>query len=359
MRSCAARSLPTRGASPRPRAKRHPAPRAPRPLYVQDYRNQVGLSGERLVIRGPDGASHVRLMNTSHVALYGNAQITTQALRALLERGIPISFYTRGGWLIGRATGSESNNVELRLAQYRAASDPEFCLTLARSMVVAKIKNCRTMLRRNHRAADALLLGQLKQLARKALDASSLDSLLGIEGAAARVYFQAFSGMLAGADALGAFNLESRNRRPPRDPINALLSFVYSLLTKDFAQVLGAVGLDPLLGFYHQPRFGRPALALDLMEEFRPIIADSVVIGAINTRVVDATDFVSAAGSCNLTAPARRKIIDAYERRMDQLIVHPMFGYRIGYRRVVEVQARLLGRVLTGELPHYPSFRTR
>ena len=329
------------------------------PLYIQDYRCQIGLSGERLVIRGPGGATHARLMNTSHVVLYGNAQITTQALRALLERGIPVSFHTSGGWLIGRALGSESNNVELRLAQYRAASDPEFCLKLARRLMVAKIKNCRTLLRRNHREPDPVVLGQLKQLARKAEDAGSLDALLGIEGSAARVYFQAFSGMLKDAEGIGTFHFETRNRRPPRDPINALLSFCYALLTKDFAQTVAAVGLDPLLGFYHQPRFGRPALALDLMEEFRSLIADSVVIGAINTRVVESRDFVTTAGSCNLTAPARRKVIDAYERRMDHLIVHPLFGYRIAYRRVLEVQARLLGRVLTGELTDYPSFRTR
>lgn len=328
------------------------------PVYVQDPRSQIRLSGGRLVITGKDGAVHARIMNTSQVAIYGNAQISTQALRALLERGIPISFHTGGGWLVGRAVGTESKNVELRLAQYRAASDPEFCLMVARELVASKVKNCRTLLRRNHANPDSVALGQLKQLARKASGAEALDVLLGIEGSAARVYFGAFCGMFKGVG-LDRFDLDGRNRRPPRDPVNALLSFAYSLLTKDFHQTIGAVGLDPLLGFLHQPRFGRPALALDLMEEFRPIIADSVVISAVNNGVVDRGSFVFTAGACNLVLPARRKVIEAYERRMDQLVRHPVFGYRISYRRVLEVQARLLGRVVLGELDQYPTFVVR
>jgi CRISP-associated protein Cas1 len=141
--------------------------------------------------------------------------------------------------------------------------------------------------------------------------------------------------------------------------MNALLSFVYSLLTKDFALAASAVGLDPLLGFYHQPRFGRAALALDLMEEFRPLIADSVVIGAVNGGGFGVDDFQSHPSGVALRPPARRRLLFAYERRMEQLIVHPVFGYRISYRRVLEVQARLLARCLLGEIADYPAFRTR
>jgi CRISPR-associated protein Cas1 len=161
------------------------------------------------------------------------------------------------------------------------------------------------------------------------------------------------------ANRAGEFDLDGRNRRPPRDPVNALLSFCYALLTKDLTVALGAVGLDPLLGFYHQPRFGRPGLALDLMEEFRPLLADSTVLTAINTGTIRIGDFISAAGGVALKSDARRRLILAYERRMDQLVTHPLFGYRISYRRLLEVQARLLSRVLLGELPAYPSFRTR
>lgn len=158
---------------------------------------------------------------------------------------------------------------------------------------------------------------------------------------------------------LGTFHFECRNRRPPRDPVNALLSFAYAMLTKDMAITLLSVGFDPYLGFYHSPRYGRPSLALDLMEEFRPLIGDSVVIGAINNGEVDEVSFVHRAGAASLTEDGRRKFLEAYERRMDTLVTHPIFGYRISYRRLLEVQARLLARYITAEIKRYPAFRTR
>lgn len=329
------------------------------PLYVQDQGARISLSGEELVIRSRAGEqTRVRLPNLSQVSLFGNVQITTQALRAVLERGISVSFFTAGGWFCGRATGIESKNVELRIAQYRAMAEPETCLRLARGIVASKIRNSRTMLRRNHAAPPEVTLFELEQLARKAERAESLSSLLGIEGTAARSYFSAFSGMLKG-DFVDDFDFEGRNRRPPKDPVNALLSFAYSLLTKELAHVIASAGLDPLLGFYHQPRFGRPALALDLMEEFRPIVADSVVISAINNGVIGPSDFVTHPTGVALRPPGRRRFLLAYERRMDQLVTHPVFGYRVSYRRVLEVQARLFGRFLLGEIPSYPEFRTR
>lgn len=338
----------------------HPARDDRQPLYVQEQGARVGLSAEELVVRSKAGSTTARLANTSQVCLLGNVQASTQAIRALLERGIPLSFFSYGGWFLGRAVGHDSKNVALRVAQHRAALDESFCLRMAQGFVTSKIKNCRTMLRRNHAEPSETVLGELDQLARKALAADALPSLLGLEGTAARVYFGEFSGMLKGEAArLGTFDLEGRNRRPPRDPINALLSYAYALLAKDFTVTLGAVGLDPLLGFYHQPRFGRPALALDLMEEFRPLVADSVVVGAINNGVVTEKDFTASAGSVALAPAARRRMLLAYERRMDQLITHPLFGYRISYRRVLEVQARLLGRMLMGEIAEYPPFRTR
>jgi CRISPR-associated protein Cas1 len=337
----------------------HPARDDKLPLYVQEQGSRVGLDGDCLSVkRGKGGVQEVRLAHLSQVAVFGNVQFTSQALRSLMERGIPISFFSYGGWYYGRATGLSSKNVDLRLAQYRAAMDPAWCLRIARGLVVSKLKNSRTMLRRNHASPDPVALSELDQLARKADAAESLESLLGLEGTGARCYFGQFSGMLKGESTLG-FDLEGRNRRPPRDPINALLSFAYTLLTKDFNVTLGAVGLDPLLGFYHQPRFGRPALALDLMEEFRPLVADSVVIGVINNGELDQGDFTVAGAGVAMKPEARKRVIHAYERRMDQLVTHPVFGYRISYRRVLEVQARLLGRVLLGELDRYPAFRTR
>lgn len=331
------------------------------PLYVQAQGASVRIDGERLLVHCKDEPTvTARLPNTSHVALYGNVHLTTPALRGLLTRSIPVLFMTYGGWYQGRAVGADSKNVQLRLAQYARTQDSASCLQLARGFVASKILNCRTLLRRNHQNASPVTLSELKQLARKARNAESLESLLGIEGTAARSYFKEFSGMLKGdAHLCGDFDLGGRNRRPPRDPINALLSFCYSLLTKELLIATTAVGLDSMLGFYHQPHFGRPALALDLMEEFRPVIADSVVINALNTGVIQANDFVRSADSAALTAPGRKRLIQAFERRMDQLVTHPVFDYRISYRRVLEVQARLLTRFLLDELTTYPEFRIR
>lgn len=338
----------------------HPARDDELPLYVQEQGARVGLAGDRLVINGREtGHLEARLANTSQVSLFGNVQLTTQALRALVGRGVPVALFTAGGFFLGRVVGQESRNVELRLAQYRAATDPATALRVARGLIASKIRNCRTLLRRN---ADtgAVVLSELDQLARKAERTDEAASLLGIEGSAARVYFGAFSKMLKGDDALkAAFDMDGRNRRPPRDPINALLSFCYALLTKDFAVTLATVGLDPMLGFFHQPRFGRPALALDLMEEFRPLVADSVVVSAINNGVVVPEDFERTPAAAALSPAGRKKLLLAYERRMDQLVTHPVFNYRISYRRVLEVQARLLGRMVLGELEVYPGFRTR
>jgi CRISPR-associated protein Cas1 len=329
------------------------------PLYVQDQGARISVSGEELIIRSKAGEeTRVRLPNVSQVSLFGNVQMTTQALRATLERGISVSFFSAGGWFYGRATGIESKNVELRIAQHRAMAEPETCLRLARGIVASKIRNSRTMLRRNHTAPPEVTLFELEQLARKVERAESLGSLLGIEGTAARSYFSAFSGMLKGGF-VDAFDFDGRNRRPPKDPVNALLSFAYSLLTKELTHVLASSGLDPLLGFYHQPRFGRPALALDLMEEFRPIVADSIVISAINNGVIGPSDFIVHPTGVALRPAGRRRFLLAYERRMDQLVTHPVFGYRVSYRRVLEVQARLFGRFLLGEIPSYPEFRTR
>jgi CRISPR-associated protein Cas1 len=168
------------------------------------------------------------------------------------------------------------------------------------------------------------------------------------------------SGISGNATSAGfSFDFTNRNRRPPRDPVNALLSLAYSMLAKDLTVAAYAVGFDPMLGYFHQLRPGRAALALDLMEPFRPLIADSAVLSAINTRMVTPDDFVRAGNAVSLTATGRKKFYQAYEQRMDSLVTHPMFGYRANYRRILEIQVRLLARVLTGELTTYPVFVTR
>lgn len=328
------------------------------PLYVQEQGARVGLSGEELIVKGKGAEVRARLPNVSQITLFGNVQISTQALRASFERGLSVSFMSTGGWFTGRATGTNSKNIELRMAQHRVMADVEACRVLARGVVASKIRNCRTILRRNHPSPPEVVLFELEQLAKKAERMETIESLLGIEGTAARTYFSSFSGMFKRA-AMQDFDLEGRNRRPPRDPVNALLSLAYSVLTKEVVHAVAGAGLEPLLGFYHQPRFGRPALALDLMEEFRPILADSVVLSVLNNAVVDRKDFIEHPAGVALKPAARRRFLLAFERRMDQLVTHPLFGYRISYRRVLDVQARLFGRFVLGEIPSYPEFRTR
>ncbi len=329
------------------------------PLYVQEQGARISVKGGQLLVTGSSEKREVRILDTSQVSVMGNVQVTTQALRTMLSAGIPCSFYSTGGWLYGRATNFASKNVELRMAQHRVASSKPASLSIAKAFVESKIRNCRTLLRRNGEEVPTHVLGDLRKFAQKALEVSSVESLLGIEGSAARLYFQNFSRMFHQDEVLRPFDFNGRNRRPPKDPVNALLSFCYALLTKEFTNAVALVGMDPLVGYLHQPRFGRPALALDMMEEFRPLVADSVVLSLVNGGIVKTSDFIITGAAVAMKDAARKKTIQAYERRMDQLITHPIFGYRISYRRVLEVQARLLGRVLLGELADYPSFRTR
>jgi CRISPR-associated protein Cas1 len=253
-------------------------------------------------------------------------------------------------------TGHVHKNVELRIALFAAAADPWKSLAIAKGFIAAKVRNSRTMLRRHADPQYQLELGQLAEWTQKVERAESAETLLGLEGMAAKVYFTGFARLLKG-DA--TFDFDHRNRRPPRDPVNALLSFVYALLVKEVTVAVHSVGFDPLLGFLHRPRYGRPSLALDLAEEFRPIIGDSVVMTLINNGEVTAGQFLSRAGSVALTEPGRKSVIAAFERRMEHEVTHPIFGYRISYRRVLEVQARLLSRVVLGELCEYPGFCTR
>ena len=333
------------------------------PLYVQARGAKVAKSGENLVVSVKDEkVMSARLPETSQVVLMGSVYVTTPCLQELMWRGIPVTWHSHGGWFYGHTQGNGHKNVELRTAQYRTSFDEDTCLRFAKDLVRAKILNCRTLLRRNWKGPDSSheIMIELRDDSRRAARARSLSVLLGVEGAGAARYFRAFPAMISEALRAGhGFEFEKRNRRPPTDPVNALLSFSYSLLVRAWTVTLAAVGFDPFRGLYHQPRYGRPALALDLMEPFRPLLADSVVVQVINNREIQATDFKAAAGAVALTPDGRRRLIAAFERRLSHEIVHPLFGYRISYRRLMEMQARLLGRFLLGEIPAYPNFMTR
>lgn len=339
-----------------------------RPLYLNTQGLRVGKSGFVLKMQEKEKVvQEVRINEICQLNLLGNIQLSTQAIQALCEQEVPIGYFSQGGWFYGVTHGLGIKNIYLRREQFRLADVPGFCLRLSRALVAGKIRNQRTMLQRNHVEPSRSALNFMKNMQQDAERATELDELLGLEGNAARVYFQNFAGMIkldepgTASHGVAEFNFDfnHRNRRPPRDPINALLSLAYSVLAKDLMIVCHTVGFDPFLGFYHQPRFGRASLALDLMEPFRPLIADSAVLSAVNTRMVTPRDFVRAGNSVALTPDGRKAFFRAYEQRMDTLVTHPIFGYRVNYRRVLEIQARLLARVLTGELGTYPVFTTR
>ena len=384
-----------------------------RALYLNTPGLRIGRKDEVLQVKQEKQVlDEVRVNDLSHVALFGNIQISTQAIQTLCEAGVPVTYFSMGGWFYGLTRGHELKNVFLRIEQFRLARDPATALRLARQFVHGKIRNHRTVLMRNHVEPPASTLLKLKQHADAALRAQALDELLGIEGGAAAAYFEQFSGMLKVEEERGEeaparetregrengrrgeegegrsadaappdvgdppspaargtgsdkppfrfdFRFTHRHRRPPTDPINALLSLAYSLLAKDCTLAALAVGFDPYVGFYHQPRFGRPALALDLMEEFRPLVAESAVLSCVNNRVLGPGDFVRAGDAVNLTTPGRRRFFQMYEQRMSALLTHPVFDYKVSYRRALELQARLLAKVLTGEIPDYVPLMTR
>ena len=291
------------------------------------------------------------------IYLYGAVQLTAQAAQSCLEDGIDVAYFSPAGRFLGLLRGLPASGVDARLGQYRMFGEPGIRLKIAREVIRAKIHNQRVLLMRNGDAPDRTLrqLADLRELTEKAAD---LDSLRGIEGTAAALYFEHFATMLS-AKAGVEFTFTERNRRPPRDPLNALLSQGYSILSKELTGVCHAVGLDPFLGFYHQPRYGRPALALDLMEEFRPLVADSVAISLLNRGELSANHFSRSASGCFLREEGRRIFWEAWFRRLDTEVTHPQFGYAMSYRRMLEVQARQLWRYVRGEAERYFGFTTR
>ncbi|MFQ5555908.1 MAG: CRISPR-associated endonuclease Cas1 [Acidimicrobiales bacterium] len=331
-----------------------------RPLYVTEQGAWVGTRGGRVEItKNKQKLESVRLLDVSQLSVFGNVQVSTQLLRRLMAEEIPVCFFSYGGWFSGIVEGLPSKHVELRRQQVLRTIDG--ALPVARAIVEGKIRNSRTLLRRNARNDVKLEVGRLKAAAEAASRAADVGELLGIEGSAARTYFSRFADMIRSGPALPGqpFSFEGRNRRPPRDAINCLLSYLYALLVKDCTATLFAVGLDPYVGFYHRARFGRPAAALDLAEEFRPLIADSTVVRLVNNGEVDKADFVVRAGGVALTQAGRKTVVRAYERRLAQELRHPTFGYRASYRRILEVQARLLGAHLLGEIEQYVPVVTR
>ncbi len=330
------------------------------PLYVQEQGARIGTERGVLTVK-KDGQllANARLADTDHLVIMGNVSISEQAVHVLCEAAIPIVHCSTGHWFYGVTHGIEMRSAFSKAAQFRAAQDDHARCALARAVVIAKIANQRTLLRRNGRPPSEEALIELRGSLRDAERARSVDELLGIEGNAARCYFSRFGTTLRPPSGGVEFEFGDRNRRPPRDPVNAMLSFGYAILAKECTVALLGVGLEPHWGFYHAPRHGRPALALDLMEEFRPLIVDSAVITAINTGMVKPSDFTRGKSGCLLKPSGRKAFLQALEARLDQLVTHPTFGYRLSWRSTIRLQGRLLARTMRGDVPAYTGVVTR
>lgn len=340
-------------------------------LYLTEQRATVRLAGECLLVRIPadeDSGREARkvrvpLIKVEQVVVLGNITVTTPAMANLLGRGVEVTFCSQWGRFLGRLSPPLSKNAPLRLAQHRLHNDPAARFALAAQFVKGKLANMRTFLLRQNRKRDDPAIAEATDRIQQALrevdilldrGPADLAKLLGWEGTASAQYFGVFERLL---DA--GWTFPGRLRRPPPDPVNALLSFGYTVLTNQVSSAVSVVGLDPLVGYLHAPGYGRPCLALDLVEEFRPIVVDSVVLRVINNGMIQPGDFQDELESCWLEEGARRCYLEQLERRLNDEIRHPIFGYRVTYRRCLELQARLLGKVLLGEIATYPPFTVR
>jgi CRISPR-associated protein Cas1 len=334
-------------------------------LVVQTPGAQIGQRGEQLVVslKGEE-VRKIPGQQVRAIYCYGAIQMTAKAVETCLDLGIDVSYFSPAGRFIGLLRGLPASGVDARRGQYRLFELPGVRLQLAREVIRAKIHNQRVMLMRNGDVPERVsrLMANFRDATESARD---MTELLGIEGNAAAIYFEQFDTMLklgsAGVSPAEKwhFDWRGRNRRPPRDPVNALLSLGYSMLAKELTGVCHSVGLDPFLGFMHQPRYGRPALALDLMEEFRPLVADSVAISLLNRGELGPEDFIKSANGTFLNDAGRKRFWEAWFRRLDTEVSHPEFDYRMAYRRMLEVQARQLWRFVRGEAAAYHGFTTR
>ncbi len=329
-------------------------------VVAQQNGTKVGVNGASMVISDKDGKKlkEVPLAGVESLSLLGSVQISTQALQTLADRAIPVAFLTAAGRVVAMVDPLDSVSADTRRAQVRRFDDPAVCLELSRALVAAKIFNQRTLLMRNHASLPARMADELLNQAELAAQAGTLNSIRGHEGQAAALYFEHFAGMIKGELAL-EFDVNGRQRRPAPDPINAALSFCYSMLTHECTAALRVASLEPSIGAFHVSKPGRPALALDLMEPFRPVIADSIVITAFNRAELKPGHFLRTAAGCMFTDAGRKAFFAVYGRRMAEEITHPVFGYKLSYRRMIILHARMIAAWLLGEVPTLAFLTTR
>lgn len=291
------------------------------------------------------------------IQLYGAPQFSTQVLHSCLQNDIPVSFFSPAGKFLGSLSPLTISGLDSRFGQYRFATSEAISMKIINPMISAKISNQRTLLLRNASNIENKDLEEMLKLKEMALNSKNKQELTGIEGQAAAIYFKNFPKMLKNEDF--SISFKERNRRPPRDPVNSIISLGYSVLASEIAGICHMIGLDPACGLLHSPRFGRPALALDLMEEFRPLIIDSVAISIINRNEISFSDFIFSSKACSLSPKGRKTFWEAYFRRMNTEINHPEFKYKMTYRRMLQIQARQLWRIFRGDSSSYHPIITR
>jgi CRISPR-associated protein Cas1 len=333
-------------------------------LFVTTQGASLRKDGQNVVVRVEGNtALRVPMHQIGGIVMFGRVYASPFLLGACAEAGICVSMFTDHGRFLAVIHGFSPGNVLLRRQQYRHADDPDESLRIARPIVAAKIANLRTVLLRGARdrqdpqpqeslrlAADRLATG-----GESAMNASSLDTLRGIEGESSATYFNSFSSLIASDDP--AFRWTQRSRRPPLDPVNALLSFLYTLLAHDYRSACEAVGLDAAVGFLHRDRPGRPSLALDLMEALRPILADRVALSLINRQQLKANDFTTLRSGAVILADAPRKtVLTTYQKRKQYTLMHPFLNEQVHLGLVPHLQARLLARYIRGDYDAYPEF---
>lgn len=331
-------------------------------LYVSSQGSYLSKDGECVVVRTEDGKKkRFPIHVLDGIVCFGNVLCSPFLLGHCGEKGLALSFLTERGRFLASVRGSQSGNVLLRREQYRQADDPEGASRIARAIIVGKIINSRAVLRRclrDHgerveRSALNQAISILDDSARRLHSPISLDEARGMEGQAANAYFFVFDQMILQGP--GVFSFNGRNRRPPLDAVNCLLSFVYTLLAHDIRSALEAVGLDPQVGFLHRDRPGRPGLALDVMEEFRPFLADRLVLSLINRGEVRERGFVhKESGAVFMDDDTRKVVLTAWQKRKQVEVLHPFLKKRLPLGLVFQVQAQLMARSIRGDLDGYP-----
>lgn len=336
-----------------------------RTLYVDVSGGVVRKRRGRIVVERCTGDDREEVLSlpavdVERVVLVGRVHCTSSAQRFFLEEGIPTTLLAWNGRLLGQVSPAAAPNPALRLAQYRASSNNKQALNLARRFVAAKLSNQRTLMQRYARRRSSSSLStcahRIHLLSENAEQANDLDALRGLEGQATKLYYEAWDELLQHPDPV--FTLPARTRRPPEDPVNALLSFCSTLLQSDVQTACRVAGLDPYVGSLHGVRYNCPSCALDLMEAFRPTVADSVVLSIVNQRRVDASDFRPEDEGVYLTESGRKVVYDAYETRRQTEVTPPGLGQSVPYHRAFEGQARLLARALT-DRETYAAFTVR